>query len=91
MVFRPSPEYVWQCALGNERRLTAKYTNSLQVKTQSPQCEKKGYTGRRVTGSYSPFFVQQLETRKFVEAAGNFYIGFCDQSHDDRKRIHQAE
>jgi hypothetical protein len=39
----------------------------------------------------SPFFVQQLETRKFVEAAGNFYIGFCDQFDDDRKKTHQAE
>jgi hypothetical protein len=37
------------------------------------------------------FFVQQLETLGFVEAAGNLYIGLGDQFDDDRRRIHQAE
>jgi hypothetical protein len=39
----------------------------------------------------NPVFVQQLDTQRFVEAAGNFYIGLGDQFDDDRRRIHQAE
>ena len=31
-----------------------------------------------------PVFVKQLDTQRFVEAAGNFYIGLGDQFNSDK-------